>query len=515
MPKISALPTIVDTDITTADFLCVVDSTGPTTSKVTVDNFRKGLFLGTGMTATPLAGVSTLATSGIAAVGSAVDTTIALVVTGALATTGTTQYGIKLDTTAASTATTAVRQFYVQAKTAAAAFTSTNVYGVYVDDGSAGAGSTITNLYGIYVVRQTAGGTLNYGVRIAGGATRGLLIDADGATITAGGLTVTDGGVSHTSQAGGTNNLGVGAAAVTSTGILVNTAITIGTSQYGIRAINTHSSSATTAGYGVEATPAVANAAFTMTNLYGFYVGVMSKGGSATVTNVYGLYVSTQTIGGTINYGIYVAGGSPAIYVAAGGLQVQAGNIGVGIAPSVSYGIRLYGSGVTSATAYGVGVEFTVQSSTTTAWYGYYLGSTTAAAAFTITDFYGIYIAAAAKGAGSTITNRYGLYIVNPTDGGTLNRALYVSGAAAVVENQGRYMAMSGTAVPATAGAVAAGAPITMYSGAIVIEVTSDTPTHTRAKGSICINTGGSSTSTRMYVNTDGAGTWASFTTSA
>lgn len=73
----------------------------------------------------------------------------------------------------------------------------------------------------------------------------------------------------------------------------------------------------------------------------------------------------------------------------------------------------------------------------------------------------------------------------------------------------------SATAVPATAGAVAAGAPITLYSSGITIEVTSDVPTHTRPKGSICINTGGSSTSTRMYVNTDGAGTWASFTTSA
>lgn len=72
----------------------------------------------------------------------------------------------------------------------------------------------------------------------------------------------------------------------------------------------------------------------------------------------------------------------------------------------------------------------------------------------------------------------------------------------------------SGTAVPATAGAVAAGLPITLYSGLIGIEVTSDTPTHIRPVGSVCINTGGSSTSTRAYVST-GSGTWASFTTSA
>lgn len=70
-------------------------------------------------------------------------------------------------------------------------------------------------------------------------------------------------------------------------------------------------------------------------------------------------------------------------------------------------------------------------------------------------------------------------------------------------------------AVPATAGAAAAGAPVVLYSGLLTIEATSDAPTHTRPKGSLCINTGGSSTTTRLYVNTDGAGTWTPFTTSA
>lgn len=73
----------------------------------------------------------------------------------------------------------------------------------------------------------------------------------------------------------------------------------------------------------------------------------------------------------------------------------------------------------------------------------------------------------------------------------------------------------SGLVIPATAGAVAAGVPITYYSTSLTVEVTSDAPTHTRPKGSICINSGGSSTTTRMYVNTDGAGTWTPFTTGA
>lgn len=71
----------------------------------------------------------------------------------------------------------------------------------------------------------------------------------------------------------------------------------------------------------------------------------------------------------------------------------------------------------------------------------------------------------------------------------------------------------SGTAAPATAGAVAAGAPITLYSGGVTLEVTSNAPTHVRAKGSICIATDGSSATTRLFINTDGSTGWTSITT--
>lgn len=71
------------------------------------------------------------------------------------------------------------------------------------------------------------------------------------------------------------------------------------------------------------------------------------------------------------------------------------------------------------------------------------------------------------------------------------------------------------TAIPATAGAVAAGAPIVSNSNLTTIEWTTDAPTHTRPKGSVVFNINGSSTSTRMYINTDGAGTWTAVTTAA
>ena len=77
------------------------------------------------------------------------------------------------------------------------------------------------------------------------------------------------------------------------------------------------------------------------------------------------------------------------------------------------------------------------------------------------------------------------------------------------------YTSRSATAVPATAGAVAAGLPFTAYSNGMGIEWTSNAPTHTRPKGSLCLNINGNSASTRAYINTDGAGTWTAVTTAA
>lgn len=93
---------------------------------------------------------------------------------------------------------------------------------------------------------------------------------------------------------------------------------------------------------------------------------------------------------------------------------------------------------------------------------------------------------------------------------GTLaSGAQTVTGAMAAT---GATSVLTGTAVPATAAAVPA---LTMFSSGPSIYVTSNAPTHTAVKGSLCINTGGSSTSTRLYVNTDGATTWTNFTSAA
>lgn len=49
----------------------------------------------------------------------------------------------------------------------------------------------------------------------------------------------------------------------------------------------------------------------------------------------------------------------------------------------------------------------------------------------------------------------------------------------------------------------------------VTVEAGTGAPAHTAAKGSLYIRLDGSSTSTRMYVNTDGGTTWTNFTTAA
>lgn len=51
--------------------------------------------------------------------------------------------------------------------------------------------------------------------------------------------------------------------------------------------------------------------------------------------------------------------------------------------------------------------------------------------------------------------------------------------------------------------------------GGVQIHVGSGVPTLSSAKGSLYINTAGTTTSNRAYVNTDGGTTWTNFTTAA
>lgn len=110
------------------------------------------------------------------------------------------------------------------------------------------------------------------------------------------------------------------------------------------------------------------------------------------------------------------------------------------------------------------------------------------------------------------ITTSAALTAGSITTAGTLT-----SGAQTVtggVTASGTIIAEHGNTVPATAGAVAAGIPIQLFSDGPSIYVTSDAPTHTAVKGSLCINTAGNSASTRLYVN-DGTTNWVAVTTAS
>lgn len=102
------------------------------------------------------------------------------------------------------------------------------------------------------------------------------------------------------------------------------------------------------------------------------------------------------------------------------------------------------------------------------------------------------------------------------SDTTTVNGVLTVTSTATVIGivDTGGINVKSGTATPATAGAVAAGAPFTFFSDGPSIYVTSDVPSFSAVKGSLCINTAGSSTSTRLYVN-NGTTNWIAITTAS
>lgn len=102
------------------------------------------------------------------------------------------------------------------------------------------------------------------------------------------------------------------------------------------------------------------------------------------------------------------------------------------------------------------------------------------------------------------ITTAYGFYAESITAGLT-NYSVFT--------NAGRVKFFGGTAPPAGG---AAGVGITVGSTAdLGVFFGSGAPTLAAAKGSMYLRTDGSSTSTRMYVNTDGATAWTAITTAS
>ena len=73
---------------------------------------------------------------------------------------------------------------------------------------------------------------------------------------------------------------------------------------------------------------------------------------------------------------------------------------------------------------------------------------------------------------------------------------------------------MAGNQVVATVLSVGTASPGST-AGTTNIYSSSGVPSFTAPKGSLYINNTATTTTTRLYINTDGAATWATFTTSA
>jgi hypothetical protein len=127
----------------------------------------------------------------------------------------------------------------------------------------------------------------------------------------------------------------------------------------------------------------------------------------------------------------------------------------------------------------------------------------------------GVAVAAISSGTDESMTlNAKGSGTVTINNVATGNIVLGAAMTGVSSSMTGGYTAKSGTAVPASAGALAAGAPITMFSTGIKIWVTSDTPAFSATKGDLAINTGGSSSSTRLFIN-NGTTNWVAVTTAS
>ena len=178
----------------------------------------------------------------------------------------------------------------------------------------------------------------------------------------------------------------------------------------------------------------------------------------------------------TANTGFYTVEGK-AVLGASGG-QTMGKAVGV------------FGSSVNSSTSGTVTTAIGVQGETQSSG-----GNTTYAAAF---------YAKTPTISGGTVANAYGLFIQDIL-GATNNFAIQ--------SFSGRVLFWSGTA-PAAGGAYKTG--IMMSStNAFGIFFGSGAPTLTAAKGSLYLRTDGSTTTNRMYVNTDGVSTWTAVTTAA
>lgn len=151
-----------------------------------------------------------------------------------------------------------------------------------------------------------------------------------------------------------------------------------GTQQYGIVSQSGYGSDATVSGTSGYFSGGTTAASYTMTNLYGLFVGAGVKGAGSTITNQYGLYIEDQALGGTLNYAIYTNAGAvrfggavtcaSTLTIGASSLLAETGN-GLEVSGSILYaasGFRVGSSGNAGfGVSSGAGAYITVAAGTT------------------------------------------------------------------------------------------------------------------------------------------------------
>ena len=262
-----------------------------------------------------------------------------------------------------------------------------------------------------------------------------------------------------------------------------------------------------TAGYALISSGS--GAAASWTNLATTYLAL--SGGIITG----GLVLSSPpTAAGVINIDTsYSSGGSTALYgtytvvgeVSASGSGVFCADYNYAYANNGSsktvYGAWNKASGSAGGSTYGSYNEASYGSGAIAS--SSYYGTYTAAASLGSTFAYGVY--ATTSGAGTN----YGVY-VNASGAGT-NYGVYVNAGINVFKDKTTIQAA--TAIPA-GGTAAVG--LNMSSTAnFGVYFGSGVPTLSAAQGSLYMRTDGSSTSTRMYVNTNGSTGWTNLVTAA
>lgn len=239
-----------------------------------------------------------------------------------------------------------------------------------------------------------------------------------------------------------------------------------------------------------------------MTNVSGTAASLTA----GTATNANNTAIASDTTNATyyIPYFSSTTGNLPAKVMSTFTMNPSVPSIGLGTTPSTSAMLSIAGGAMTSTNQFAMNFQPTFSSASTSNGFGFYLKCATAATSFTQSTMRQIRIDDATKGAGSTITTQYQLSIVEPTQGAT-NIAVDVEG--------GQVKFFSNKAVPA-GGTTNMGIQLSS-TASLGLFFGSGAPSLSAAQGSIYIRTDGSSTSTRLYINTNGTTGWTNVTTAA